>query len=186
MTTRSVMSRRRTVLTIGYNGREPHDFIRLLLDFGISMVIDVRRWPKSKLSKFYDKESLEPALRGKGIKYLWLGAELGGYRRLGVDIDDDGSARCFKSRGFSAYAQYMLRSPNAEEGLKRVKLEAERSTASLLCKERYPWACHRKLISDWLVHKGFRVLHIIDIGEVIEHKLTKCAKIDENGKLRYL
>jgi uncharacterized protein (DUF488 family) len=184
-TGRGVSSNKRVVFTLGYGGREPREFISLIRSFKIGLVIDVRRWPSSKALKFYEKDNLKSVLRSIGVNYVWLGEKLGGYRRFGVDIDDDGTARCFRSKGFSAYAQYMLRSPLAREGLARVESETLGRKTIILCKEVRPWACHRKLISDWLVYRGFRVVHIISSKAQVEHKLTRCARIDENGALRY-
>ncbi|MEM4614340.1 MAG: hypothetical protein QXN25_01935, partial [Desulfurococcaceae archaeon] len=62
---------------------------------------------------------------------------------------------------------------------------ASNSTSAILCRERYPWLCHRKILSDYLVIKGLKVLHIVERNKLVEHKLSKCAVVD-GGELRYI
>jgi len=62
---------------------------------------------------------------------------------------------------------------------KLLNLVSER-LAVIMCKERLPWQCHRKILADYLAAKGFKVLHIIDRGKVVEHRLSKCAEIVNN------
>jgi len=45
-----------------------------------------------------------------------------------------------------------------------------------MCAERFFWKCHRRLISDFLVSRGWRVIHILD-GRVYEHKLSPFARV---------
>lgn len=175
----------RVVYTLGYWGRDPNDFMGLLRLLRVELVVDIRRWPSSRYSSFYNKDVLEKSLGEVGVGYVWLGEELGGYRRLGVDVIDDGSARCFKSMGFTAYAQYMLNSPKAREALARLEEEVKKKKTVIICREARPWACHRKLVSDWLLHRGLKVVHVLDPGLYVEHKLTKCARISKEGALSY-
>jgi len=45
--------------------------------------------------------------------------------------------------------------------------------------------CHRKILADYFVAKGFKVLHILDVDKLVEHVLSKCA-IVKNGELDYV
>jgi uncharacterized protein (DUF488 family) len=47
-----------------------------------------------------------------------------------------------------------------------------------MCAERLPWECHRNLISDSLVARGVRVLHLMGPGERREHALSPAARKD--------
>jgi len=47
-----------------------------------------------------------------------------------------------------------------------------------------PWRCHRSLIADALVSRGWTVRHIMTLTKADEHKLTPFAKL-ENGVLTY-
>jgi uncharacterized protein (DUF488 family) len=70
------------IFTIGYGGRRLDDFVALLQQHDISLVIDIRRFPKSKMPE-YNRESLEAKLSQVGITYIWMGNALGGLRRGG-------------------------------------------------------------------------------------------------------
>ncbi len=149
----------------------------------MDVLIDVRRWPKSKRYPHFNRESLEEILPSYGIEYVWEEA-LGGYRRFGRDVEDQGIGRCFESEGFRAYASYMLSSGEAREALERVSRIAGEKTAIIMCAEKLPWRCHRKIISDLLLSRGYSVIHIIDLGHAVEHRLSRCAEI-VRGALTY-
>lgn len=53
-----------------------------------------------------------------------------------------------------------------------------------MCAEAVWWSCHRSLVSDYLKHEGWEVLHIMAVNKSIEHPYTAAARI-VNGKLSY-
>ena len=173
----------RVVYTIGYGGRSLNELLSVLSRFSIKAVIDIRRWTTSRRLPEYSNVSLPGTLREHGYDYYWL-PELGGYRRFGVDVEDYGIARCFKAEGFRAYATYITMNPAVKKHLERLVKVVSLKTSTLLCRERVPWLCHRKILADYLLVKGFTVLHIIEENKVVEHKLSKCA-VNVNGELRY-
>lgn len=172
------------VYTIGYGGRTIFEFLEILSNYGIQIVVDVRRWNKSIKIQEFSGDNLKKALEVMGISYYWF-PELGGYRKFGVDVDDYGIASCFKSEGFRAYATYVTTRIDIKLILNKTVDIVSTKRSVILCRERLPWRCHRKILSDFLVVKGFRVLHIIDINKLIEHKLSKCAVV-EKSELRYI
>lgn len=174
----------KTIYTIGYGGWGVGDFKRVLIDLGVSVLIDVRRWNKSRTLPEYSGLNLASLLREAGIEYIWL-PELGGYRKFGVDVENYGIAGCFESTGFRAYATYIARRSDLKPLLSRLVEIASVKTTVLMCSERSPWACHRKILSDYFVVKGFRVLHILDLDRIVEHSLSKCAVV-KNGELDYI
>lgn len=172
------------IYTIGHSNRKLEDFLRLLTSYNIDIVVDVRRWPKSSKYPHFNKENLTQELQKAGIQYLWFEV-LGGYRKFGKDVNDIKIANCFKSEGFRAYATYMVTSESVKGALNQISSIAKETRIAIMCAEALPWNCHRKIISDWFVSKGFRVLHIINEGKTVEHKLSSCAVID-NSELRYV
>ncbi len=70
----------RTIYTIGHSNRSFEEFVKILLSYKISTVIDVRRFPTSKKYPHFERKYLENKLLEHGIKYYWLGELLGGYR----------------------------------------------------------------------------------------------------------
>lgn len=165
--------------TIGHSNRSFDEFISILKYYSIKIVIDVRRWPSSKKYPHFNLEYLVNNLPKFEIDYVWI-EDLGGYRKFNIDVPDYGIAKCFESEGFRAYATYITKREDVKKWLKFIEEIAKACTVVLMCSEKYPWYCHRKILSDYFIAKGFKIIHIIDKNYVIEHKLSKCAKIINN------
>uniref|UniRef100_A0A7C4HB55 DUF488 family protein n=2 Tax=Staphylothermus marinus TaxID=2280 RepID=A0A7C4HB55_STAMA len=172
------------VYTIGYGGRRIEEFIDLIKSYDIERIIDVRKWSSSRRNPVYSSYSLKRFLEENGIDYMWI-PELGGYRRFGVDVDDIGIGSCFESEGFRAYATYITVKNSVKVFLNKLVEASCEKTSAILCCEKIPYRCHRKILSDYLVVKNFTVIHIIDYGKVIKHVLSKCA-VNDNGELKYI
>jgi uncharacterized protein (DUF488 family) len=123
------------VFTIGYGGRRFGDFVALLQQHGISLIVDIRRFPRSKMPE-YSKESLEAKLPQFGISYIWMGQTLGGLRRGG-------------------YPKYM-ETDAYQVGITKLVELAEQGNIVLMCKERTDAACHRRYIVGTLANKGIK------------------------------
>lgn len=167
--------------TIGHSTRDFAEFVCLLKSHGIKILVDVRAFPTSTRNPQFVKAPLEQHLQEKGIDYLWLGETLGGYRRQGLGARSPNKG--WEAEGFRNYADYMM-TAQFEKGMKRLLALAASKGLAYMCAERFYWRCHRRLISDYLVAKGHRVIHIIDEGKTIEHKLPGFARLIE-GTLRY-
>ena len=137
---------------MGHSNRSLSIFIDLLNTYGIKAVIDVRRFPSSRKYPWFTRENLSKALEKVGIRYIWLGDLLGGYRKGG-------------------YREYMktIEYKKGIEKLIKYIYEVGGYTA-ILCSEKLWFRCHRRFISDTLVEKGFEVIHIIDFNKVYRHK----------------
>ncbi len=174
----------KVIYTIGHSNREIEEFIEILLGYGVERLYDVRRWPSSRANPQYNMDRLSRSLESVGIEYIWYGEELGGYRKFGYDVDYI-DIKCFKSRGFKAYAAYILRSVKAIEALRNIEMSSMDRASVIMCSEYLPYRCHRKIISDWLFSRGYKVIHILDKSRFITHRLSGCASID-GGVLRYV
>ena len=137
------------IYTIGTSNREAEEFIRLLKAFKIEVTADIRRFPTSKFA-YFKRENLESALGEKKIEYVYLGRELGGYRKGG-------------------YPEHM-KTELFQKGLNRLITLAESKRLVLVCSERLPWKCHRRYVGRQLEKKGFRVIHIIEKDRSWEEK----------------
>jgi len=133
------------IFTIGHSTRSFEEFLLLLKRFKIGILVDVRRFPTSKLEHF-KKEKLEAFLKREGIKYIYLGKELGGYRKGG-------------------YKKY-VETKEFMEGIEKLEKIADKGRTAIMCAERFPWRCHRKYISIALEERGWRVVHILDSERV--------------------
>src|SRR5437870_5320444 len=65
------------VLTIGHSTHSMDAFIALLRQHGVTALADVRSAPFSRFNPQFNKEALKHSLKAHGIKYVFLGRELG-------------------------------------------------------------------------------------------------------------
>ncbi len=91
------------VFTVGHGNRTREEFVALLHQAGITLLLDVRRYPGSRRHPHFAREALEHALPVVGIAYRWEGERLGGRRREGVDSPHT----ALRSASFRAYADHM-------------------------------------------------------------------------------
>jgi uncharacterized protein (DUF488 family) len=162
----------RSVLTIGHSTRTLEAFTDLLRAHDATALADVRTIPRSRHNPQFNRETLPGALDALDIEYAHI-AGLGGLRRPQRDSANAG----WRMPGFRGYADYML---TAEFGtnLEDLMELAKRQRVALMCAEAVPWRCHRSLIADALVVRGFPVEHILSNTRSQPHKLTPWAQID--------
>lgn len=179
----------RTLHTIGHSTRTLEAFIDLLKLHSIELLIDVRRWPASRRFPHFNREPLGNAIKSLEINYLWRG-DLGGFRKADPDSPNSG----WRVAAFRAYADFMLQDEFARIMQEMEKI-AEQNRAAVMCAEAVPWRCHRQLLADAFLARGWNVRHIMDDG-CHEHHLTKFAELhgtrilyrqkDQEGKDREL
>jgi uncharacterized protein (DUF488 family) len=74
--------------------------------------------------------------------------------------------------------------PEFADGVAAVERLASETTSSLMCAEALPWRCHRSLIADALVVRGWDVRDVISEMEARVHRLPEFARVD-GGRLIY-
>jgi len=161
----------RTVHTIGHSTRTIEAFIELLNAHAIEMLIDVRRWPGSRRHPQFSREALRASLKAEGIEYLWRG-DLGGFRKPALDSVNT----AWKVATFRAYADFMLTAEFAIIMDEMAAIAANRRV-TLMCAEAVPWRCHRQLLADAFLVRGWSVRHIMDKGSH-EHELPSFARAE--------
>ena len=125
--------------------------MELLRGHAVESVADVRTTPFSRFNPQFNRHALERSLRAAGIRYLFLGEELGG--RPAED-------RFYDQEGHVLYGR-MAESPRFESGLSRLVERAERSRVAVMCSEEDPSGCHRFLLVTRVLHdRGIEVVHI--------------------------
>jgi uncharacterized protein (DUF488 family) len=164
--------------TIGHSTWPIDDFIGLLLAPGIQLLADVRTIPFSRRNPQFHQEVLAQSLREAGIQYRHMPA-LGGRRKSRADSVNVG----WRNQGFRGYADYMETQDfwNALDDLMEI---GHRLPVAVMCAEAVPWRCHRSLIADALVIRGWTVKHIFSASSLKTHTLTPFAKLDA-GRLTY-
>lgn len=71
------------VYTIGHSNRSMDEFVSILKEYDIRVVVDVRRFPTSRKYPWFSRDALEKRFKKEGLMYIWLGDLLGGYRKGG-------------------------------------------------------------------------------------------------------
>jgi uncharacterized protein (DUF488 family) len=144
----------------------------------VEVLADVRRYPTSRRMPWFSQERLAAALAAAGIECVHL-PELGG-RRDPVPGSPNGGWRI---RGFQGYADHMTSSEFAA-GIERLMDLARRRRTAVMCAEAAWWRCHRRLLSDALVARGWDVVHVDARGAGQRHELTEFAVV-EGDAVRY-
>jgi len=127
--------------TVGHSNCSIKYFLGLLKKHKIEVLVDVRSFPTSKIEHF-KQEEMKCWLPENGIEYIWLGKELGGYRK----------------GGYKEHMQTEL----FKEGIKRLLKIARKKRTCLMCMEANPKYCHRRYISTFLENKeNAKVIHIL-------------------------
>jgi len=145
------------VFTIGHSTRSFDDFLQTLSQYGIDMVVDVRRIPESQKFPHFDRKFLEKELPSHGIAYSSF-TDIGGFRK----------------GGYKAFAA----SPQFKELQKKLLSIMKGKHAVLLCSEILWYRCHRRYIAEELVKSGFPVVHIYNKEKTQNHVLHD-AEIEE-------
>jgi uncharacterized protein (DUF488 family) len=168
------------VWTIGHSNRELAEFIGLLTSESIELVADVRRFPGSRRHPHFSGDALHSAIAPLEIEYRHFPA-LGGRR---TERAPGSPNTAWRVDAFNAYADYMRTSEFREEFNNLEAIAAQRRTA-IMCAEALPWRCHRRLIADFFVARGWDVLDIVGPKQIKEHSLPEFAQVHE-GMITYV
>lgn len=167
------------IFTIGHSTHPIEDFLALLSQHEIKLLADVRSYPSSKRWPHFNQDELSDAMERAGIEYRWF-KSLGG-RRHSKDAQSPHTA--WQIPAFRSYADY-ADGDDFREGLAELIALAEYKRAAYMCSEGLWWRCHRRIISDHLVVRGWSVMHIMPTGKLTEHSLPDFTRV-EDGRLIY-
>lgn len=126
--------------TIGYQGASPSDFIATLKSAGVQIVVDVRERAQSRRPGF-SKRALADLLQAAGIDYQHL-------PELGDPKEGRDAARAGDFPTFRRVFEQVLASPTAKAAILQIGEIATARSACLMCYERDPAECHRRLVAD--------------------------------------
>jgi uncharacterized protein (DUF488 family) len=159
------------LFTIGHSTHSIEEFVALLQAHGVLHLADVRSIPKSRHVPQFNTDALAPSLLSAGIGYAHLKA-LGGRRNSRKDSINTG----WRNASFRGYADYMA-TPQFAEGLDALIQLAEKERTAIMCAEAVPWRCHRSLIADAMMLRGWEVRDILTAAPAALHKLTPFLKV---------
>jgi uncharacterized protein (DUF488 family) len=144
-------------------------------------VADVRRYAGSRRNPQFGAEPLARSLASAGIGYEQFGDSLGGRRSRESSARVDNSA--WQNPAFRAYADHMW-TPEFDAGLQRLEGLARDRRTAIMCAEAHPSRCHRRLIADALLARGWTVVHLLADGRREPHALSPHSVIDD-GRVSY-
>lgn len=167
------------IYTIGHSTRSLDELVADLKAAGVGTLVDVRSVPRSRRHPQFNREALAESLPGHAIAYRHEPA-LGGFRRPRPDSPNGG----WEHPAFRGYADYMLTQPfaNALEGL---TAQAGGERTCVMCAEAQWWRCHRRLIADAVLVRGWSVLHLGLAAKPVAHELTPFAVAAPGPTLTY-
>jgi uncharacterized protein (DUF488 family) len=145
------------LFTVGHSNQPVEAFIDLLREHEIGVVVDVRSSPYSKYVPHFNKEEIQQALENAGIKYLFLGRELGG-RPEGSEFYDE--------ENYVLYHR-LAESPLFLAGVERLEKGLRQYRVAIMCSEEDPGVCHRQLLVGRVMRqRGVQVEHIRGDGTI--------------------
>ena len=159
------------IYTIGHSTRSLDELVELLRAHGVERLVDVRTIPRSRHNPQFNRETLSKSLHNRRLNYRHM-KDLGGLRKPDPQSINTG----WRNSAFRGFADYM-QTPAFDEALDTlVELAKEKPTA-IMCAEAVPWRCHRSLIADALIVRGFEVRDIMSATSAKVHELSPMAKV---------
>jgi uncharacterized protein (DUF488 family) len=141
-----------TIYTVGHSNHEAPEFVALLRQHHIELLVDVRSSPYSRYVPQANRETLSRALEAAGIAYHWMGDRLGG-----------------KPNGIVGDYDELRASPFFQQGIDQLMTLAARQCTAIMCAEGDHRQCHRyKLITPALLDRDAHVLHIQPDGSLVD------------------
>jgi uncharacterized protein (DUF488 family) len=158
--------------TIGHGNLDIEPFLNILRENRVGWVADVRSAPYSRMFRWFNKAELAQALEDAGMRYLFLGNELGGKPREG-----EADAVWVQGKLNPALVSNLSHTKRWAKGIEYLagvvrSLDDEGETGCLLCSEKDPNNCHRSLIAFQMESavSGLSVLHLGHDSSVREAK----------------
>ncbi|MBI3846673.1 MAG: DUF488 domain-containing protein [Planctomycetes bacterium] len=167
-----------TAYSIGHSTRTAEEFLEILRAHGIRQLADIRTIPRSRRVPQFNSEALRETLAAAGIAYIHLPA-LGGLRKPRPDSPNTG----WRNESFRGYADHMASDAFAR-GLDALLDLAAAAPTAMMCAEAVPWRCHRSLVADALLARGWRTLHLMSTTKADEHAMTPFGRVVD-GRVTY-
>ena len=168
--------------TIGHSTRTLTQFVDLLRESRVDLVVDVRSIPRSRTNPQFNQQVFPEDLSSWQIDYEHF-AELGGLRGKTRNAEPSLNAY-WRVRSFRNYADYALTAPFAS-GVTRLRELGRRRRCAIMCAEAVWWRCHRRIIADYLLAAEECVMHILGTSHVDKASLTTGAVVRDDGTVIY-
>jgi uncharacterized protein (DUF488 family) len=149
--------------TIGYEGTDIDRFVATLKAVKVKVLADVRAVAISR-KKGFSKTGLRERLKEEGITYIHF-----------VDLGDPkpgrDAARAGKYDEFRRVYSKHLNTRGAQVAFRALKETVEQDSVCLMCFEREPAVCHRRMIADRLKARGLAYFDLFgdEPGRYVRH-----------------
>lgn len=168
--------------TIGHSTRSIPEFVELLREVQIELVVDVRTVPRSRTNPQFNRSTLPTTLSEFDIDYEHM-AQLGGLRPPSPTVPPSLNA-FWQNASFHNFADYAM-SEEFTSGLARLRELGHAKRSAIMCAEAVWWRCHRRIITDYLLAAGEEVFHILGRNHVERAQMTPAANLSAAGVLTY-
>lgn len=176
------MTEATTIYTIGHSTRTVAELVSLLRENAVDLLVDIRTVPRSRTNPQFNADSLPASLAASGIAYRHLAA-LGGLRHHPKGAPPSPNT-LWRNEPFRNYADYAM-TDAFEHGLEELCALAATQCCAIMCAEAVWWRCHRRIVSDYLLQRGFTVLHIMGTSKTDAARLTPGAEQRPDGTILY-
>ncbi len=164
--------RRVKLFTIGHSARAADEFVAMLKAHGVRQLIDVRSMPMSRFARQFNHDTLEKSLQKHRIVYQHLKI-LGGLRPTSKASINT----AWRNKSFRGYADYMQTDEFAK-GIDQLEEIARNAPTAIMCAEAVPWRCHRRMVGDAMLVRGWEVIDIFDRKKTEPEHLTAFAVVN--------
>jgi len=137
--------------TIGYEGQEPDQFLKLLSNEGIEILVDVRKDSYSKQDMSYSEGTLSRIAAEARIKYVHL-PELGVDYKIRQELKSTHDYETY----FKRYSEYLEKNSDLVAFVAKL---AKNNVICLMCYEKDFKRCHRSILANKLEELGITFLH---------------------------
>ena len=170
------------VYSIGHSTHPIEEFVALLQQASVELLIDVRSIPRSRTNPQFNRDVLPHSLAHHAIDYRHSAA-LGGRRQRSA-LAPPSPNTFWTHSAFRNYADYALSEP-FRLGLHELEAEARERRCAMMCSEAVWWRCHRRIIADYLLARGTPVVHIMAMGKLVPAQMTSGAQPQSDGAILY-
>ena len=161
------------IFTVGHSTHPIGDLIAMLRSHGVEHLVDVRSIPRSRYCPQFNLDRLRQSIPTGGLEYSHIRG-LGGRRKaLKPEVSLNNGWRSASFRGYGDYMQ----TPQFATAVEWLEELARASVVAIMCAEAVPWRCHRSMLADALIVRGWSVWDIMSRSVRRPAELTSFAQV---------
>ena len=160
---------RTRALTIGHSNHEARWLVSLLALHHVEVLVDIRSTPVTQRTPHFDLPEIRKLIKSAGMRFVYLGSELGGRPKDSRMYDADGYVLYWRLAESDAFVR----------GMARLEAESRHSTVAVMCSEEDPLGCHRRLLVGRVLNsQGVTTGHIRGDGTLESEESVASRETD--------